>query len=90
MMGFADVREIRNHGDVVIVAARLSRAYASAGRRWFMVGIPDADALAERIERLWDVCKDSGSPLAESGGVMVERRGEQWFVGTEKKLQQLL
>lgn len=90
MTGYSEVREIRNHGDVVIVAAKLARAYASAGRRWFMVGIPDANAVADRIEHLEALCREHGSPVAESGGVLVERRGDRHFVGVDKKLQQLL
>lgn len=90
MIGYTEVREIQNHGDVVIVAATLARAYASARREWFMVGIPDANAVAARIEHLEGLCREHGSTVAESGGVRVERRGDRYFVGVDKKLQQLL
>lgn len=90
MKGYSEVREIQNRSDIVIVAAELARAYASARREWFMVGIPDASAVATRIEHLEGLCRDHGSSVAESGGVLVERRDGRYFVGVDKVLQQLL
>lgn len=72
------------------VAAKLARSYAKAGRAWLMCGIPNANALAARIEHLEGLCREHGSELAESGGVMVERRGDRYFVGVDRKLQQIL
>lgn len=81
--GYQEVGEIDGKESIERYGILLAPVFNRSGRRWCGVGIPDAAALAGRIAQLAAFC---GDKYSESGGLLVERRGDRWFLMADRKL----
>lgn len=82
--GYRDVGEIDGKESIERYGILLAPVFNRSGRRWCVVGIPDAAALAGRIAQLAAFC---GDEYSESGGLLVERRPDGWFLMADRRLK---
>ena len=85
---YQDVGEIDGKESIENLALKIAPAFVRGRWHWSVVGIPDAATLAGRLAQLVTFCGDSEE--AGSGGLLVERRGDRYFLMLDKKLYALL
>ena len=80
---YVEVGELTGNESIGRLAGKLAPCYARAKWPWVLFGIPDANALATRIEHLMASCIGG---WIESGGLRVERSDGRLDLMADRKL----
>lgn len=82
--GYREVGEIDGKESIERYGILLAPVFNRSGRRWCVVGISDAaGAGGGRIAQLAAFC---GDEYSESGGLLVERRSDRWFLMVDRQI----